>query len=536
MHRICLLLAFAVTVSAAQMEPAYRSAPRGVVHNERPVLMFAAKPPALISLDAPARSAAHEENQIGVVRQFANASKATGTRGVLSFRSTGAERVRLHLRDVSAQVLWVAGKNGSPVAFGSELLAPDRGIWTPSVAGDTITLEWPDGASFAVDSIGHLQVWPESDACYVGADCQSFPDHDALSSSIAQMTYAKGNGIYVCSGGLIHDKKEANNLFLTANHCISTQAQAASAEFAWDFANSSCGSNNSQSRERLSQGATLLVTSATSDVTLLRVTFPGTRALMGWSTQPPATGTVLRRISHPLSANGSDIFPQVYSQTSVFSGADICTEKPRPQFLYSSPVTGRTGGGSSGAPVIVDGGYIVGQLFGACGENPEEPCDPNLAVDGAFAVSYDLLKPFIDPDATTQCQACTPDANTACVLNNRFKVTLRWRNAFVDPPASGIGTVIRYAENTPETNPTYGVLSENVFFSMFPWAPQRVEAVVKVFKGVGINNYYWVFATGLTNNEYWVDVTDTQTCQTWERYNAHGQFSNLVDVQAFPFP
>jgi len=71
---------------------------------------------------------------------------------------------------------------------------------------------------------------------------------------------------------------------------------------------------------------------------------------------------------------------------------------------------------------------------------------------------------------------------------------------------------------------------------MFPFAPKRVETVVKVFKGVGINDKYWVFAAGLTNNEYWVTVTDTQTCKTWERYNPHGQFGNLVDFEAFPFP
>ncbi|HJW93621.1 MAG TPA: hypothetical protein VJ901_08385, partial [Thermoanaerobaculia bacterium] len=272
MSRIILLLAIASTV--------FRSAPPAVVHTEAPVLMFAAKAPMLISLDAPARAATHEQNQIGIVRELPASSKATGTRGVLSFRSIGAERVRLHLREVSARVLWVAGNEGSAIAFGDELRAPDGGMWTPSVGGDTITLEWPEGATFEADSIGHFEVRPESDACYTGADCQSFPDRDALSSSIAQMTYAKGIGLYVCSGGLIHDKKEANNLFLTANHCISTQAQASSAEFLWDYANRACGTNDAKSRGRLSWGATLLVTSATSDVTLLRVTYPGTRALL----------------------------------------------------------------------------------------------------------------------------------------------------------------------------------------------------------------------------------------------------------------
>src|SRR4051812_11481171 len=102
------------------------------------------------------------------------------------------------------------------------------------------------------------------------------------------MTYAKGIGLYVCSGGLIHDKKEANNLFVTANHCISTQAPASTAEVLWDYVNRSSGTNHAKRRGRLSWGATLLVTSATSDVTLLRVTYPGTRALLFFFKQKTA--------------------------------------------------------------------------------------------------------------------------------------------------------------------------------------------------------------------------------------------------------
>ena len=33
-----------------------------------------------------------------------------------------------------------------------------------------------------------------------------------------------------------------------------------------------------------------------------------------------------------------------------------------------------------------------------------------------------------------------------------------------------------------------------------------------------------------------ITVTDTNTCQTWERANAHGVFSNITDFEAFPFP
>src|ERR1044072_8955845 len=139
---VLLLLAISFGVSAAQLGPVYRDAPPSVQHNEKPVLMWSAKPSAVITLDAPVRSAAHAENQIGIVRRLESASPAAGTRGLMSFRSSGADRVRLHLRDVSfgeMQVLWVAGSDGPPIAFGGELLGAG-GLLSPPGAGDTITL------------------------------------------------------------------------------------------------------------------------------------------------------------------------------------------------------------------------------------------------------------------------------------------------------------------------------------------------------------------------------------------------------------
>lgn len=136
----------------------------------------------------------------------------------------------------------------------------------------------------------------------------------------------------------------------------------------------------------------------------------------------------------------------------------------------------------------------------------------------------------------TTCSACTPGPNTACLLGNRFRVTLDWTNFFANPPFSGKGHPIAYAENLPDVDPVLGPLSEVAYFSMYDWAPTAVESIVRMIKGVNINNMYWVYVTGFSNNQYTVTVTDTRTCATWTRTNPSGTFPIITDLSAFPLP
>jgi hypothetical protein len=84
---------------------------------------------------------------------------------------------------------------------------------------------------------------------------------------------------------------------------------------------------------------------------------------------------------------------------------------------------------------------------------------------------------------------CTPDANSLCLNNGRFKVTAAYQSA----TGSGNGTAI------PGTSDT----GQFWFFSA-----QNVEMVVKVLNGCGFNQRYWVFAGGLTNVQVTLTVTD----------------------------
>lgn len=371
--------------------------------------------------------------------------------------------------------------------------------------------------------------------CIEDATCISSSTLDVIDQyrrAVAYLNFVVGTDSFHCSGALVNSTDSSIPYFLTANHCFSTQASAASLEAFWDYRTNGCnGSTPGLSTLSRSNGSTILATSPVSDFTLLRLnSVPGPRVLLGWDPRASTVthGTTMHRISHP------DGRPQSYSRAAVTTSTQTCSALPRPDFIYSSHDFGGTKGGSSGAPVILSGGYIVGQLYGKCGPNTEDDCDSlNRIVDGAFSTTFPFVRSYLDQST---CTACVESATTACVLNDRFTVEMRWRNQFDQPATEGTGRIIRYAENNPAVHPQLGPLTETVFFSMFPHAPSTVELVLKVFKGVTINDKYWVFVASLINNEYWVKVTDSQTCQTWERYNPHGSFSIITDFEAFPFP
>jgi hypothetical protein len=481
--------------------------------------------PAVV-LDAPAEAMrGGDPAQVGVVRALpqpyeAGAVRASSVPGpsVASFRSAGASRVRLHLTNVQLSGdLAVVGRDGIAREFGSELLGSDGDLWTPSVAGDTIVLNYGGGNRFTVSEIGHVYgAIPEATSCFNDVACNGFTDRDALSRAVGTMLFANGNALYVCTGGLIN-ATVPDRLFLTANHCISTQAAASSLELTWDFRTSSCGGSTSLPTAQ-TNGSTLLVTSPASDVTLLRLpSLPPNRVLMGWDTNRPAPGTTLYRISHPATASADSVYPQLVSTTIVSETVGGCSARPRPAYLYSTRSLGGTAGGSSGAPVIVDGGYIVGQLFGGCGPDPSDSCASSTnAVDGWFGQSYSLVQPFVKP---TTNATCTPSSSNLCLLANRFKVTLTVN----DPRVAGAGS----ANATPQGDWGYFDVPAAT------GSTDRPVVFVKLIDGRTVNNRFWVFYGGLTDIQYTFTVTDTQSGVSKSYTKASGTYDGSADTSAF---
>jgi len=219
--------------------------------------------------------------------------------------------------------------------------------------------------------------------------------------------------------------------------------------------------------------------------------------------------TVVHRVSHPLG------FPQVYSRSFINTTVGQCTGATRPGYLYSTHNLGGTFGGSSGSPLILPGGQMVGQLLGRCGPDPSEGCNPaNSVVDGAFSESFGTEIPFL---TGMGFGPCVSGPTTLCLHNNRFRVEVEWETS----TDQGQGVILNKLSD-----------SSAVFYF---FNPNNAEMLVKVLNAcVPPFNRYWVFYAATTNVDFTVTVTDTQADVTKDFYNPLGRAAlPIQDTQAF---
>jgi len=108
----------------------------------------------------------------------------------------------------------------------------------------------------------------------------------------------------------------------------------------------------------------------------------------------------------------------------------------------------------------------------------------------------------------------TGTAGRAVVVTNRTGGTITFKGTVTD---SGTGVA----------------LTSNTGYFWF-FAPGNVEMVIKVLRGCGVNNSYWVFAGGLTNVKTVLKVTDTVTGKVRTYVNPQNtSFQPIQDVDAF---
>jgi hypothetical protein len=457
-------------------------------------------------------------NEIGYVRALASPIDVREGRWSGTIRAAGATRLRLQLTDLALPAnakMWVYSDR-EVRAVDLALRDADGALWTPSVAGDAITLEIDaPSAALTIRSAAIMPVEPNVTDCFTDATCYGEADFSGISlarKAVATIRFIRDSRVLRCTGTLINDGGSVDAYFLTANHCIRTDAEALSVEATWDARTTACG--GSTVNAITTNGARLMATYAGTDATLLRMSsLPPDRILLGWSIEPLANGTPLYRVSHPGGAPGGGPFAQIFGKSTLNTPFTACPESPRPSFLYSTQTLRGAGPGSSGSAVMIAGGLIVGNLRGPCGGNSSDACDPeNQLVDGSLAAGWPLFESFLDNGP--QPEPCTANATTLCLAASRFAVSVTWKT----DAATGSGTAVPLTADTG-------------YFWFF--GSSNIELMVKVLDARSINGKFWVFYGALSNVEYTITVRDTETGATKTYTNPPGHFGSAGDTSAF---
>jgi hypothetical protein len=359
-------------------------------------------------------------------------------------------------------------------------------FWTNTVYANEVFFEIQFSAGEAsqanlrVKSVVHIEskaiaagapVQTHDDSCLLDVRCidtNEFAQLPNAEKAVAQLHFVDQGIAYVCTGGLMNNTRlDSTPYLLTANHCFDTQTSANSLEATFQYLTTSCADTNIYPNRALfprALGATLLSTGVTSDYTFLRLSQapPSNSVYLGWdghTDYSQASGTKLYRLHHPLGAT------QYYAREAITVTGPLCnSDLPRGNFLYEKDEVSGTAGGSSGSPLYLADLTVVGQLNGACGDNPDDDCDRgNNSVDGAFLVTFPNVQQWLAPSSGPN--TCTPSATVACMLNNRFKVEVKYRGAFdnnaADTPAS-VKSVTGFATANFETGFFYFNSASNI--------------------------------------------------------------------------
>jgi hypothetical protein len=126
--------------------------------------------------------------------------------------------------------------------------------------------------------------------------------------------------------------------------------------------------------------------------------------------------------------------------------------------------------------------------------------------------------------ANCNASTCVRDANTACLLNGRFQVTV----GYTSNSASGNATVMYFGSDRAESD-------QSVFLWFF--SSSNFEMGLKMLDACSLNNHFWVFIGGLTDQGWTVNVVDTTTLATATYSNDLGHLtSTTADTSALPCP
>lgn len=315
--------------------------------------------------------------------------------------------------------------------YGTRDTSPDHQLWLAPVAGDTLTLELhvPAGVALNDDAIrlttvatgyrnttetggpGLFGAGPSGD-CNIDVVCPLGDSYRDEIRAVAKFYFQQGGNTFLCSGSLVNNTaQDFTPYFMTANHCISTQASATSMSLIWNYESPTCGQHGGGSTaDTQNGGATLRAHRADVDFSLVELnsTPPEEYNVFyaGWDASGDIPDGSIG-IHHPsgwVKAITENLITPTTVNSCIGSGGSQTHWRVGP---YEQ---GTTEGGSSGSAIFVPSGdstghqnLITGTLSGGtafCDVPQGTDCYGKTAVawDGSSAAQR--LSDWLDPGDT----------------------------------------------------------------------------------------------------------------------------------------
>lgn len=237
-------------------------------------------------------------------------------------------------------------------------------------------------------------------------NCPEGADWQEQKKAVCLLSFTEGGSGYYCSGALVNNTREDETpYFLTANHCINTNAVALTTIVYFNYEMSGCNTYDALRTQSLS-GAELKATSNYTDFTLLLLSQPPPKNYnpyyAGWDVSG-AVATNSACIHHP---NGSSKCIALDNDAAISANYyiqwdGVNTTQPNTHWEVAYEV-GTDEAGSSGAPLFDQNKRIIGQLHGG---------DEASSLFGKTSLSWNYrsdsgrqLKIWLDPDNTGATQ------------------------------------------------------------------------------------------------------------------------------------
>lgn len=237
----------------------------------------------------------------------------------------------------------------------------------------------------------------------IGINCPEGENWQDEKHAVCRMVFSDTQYSYYCTGFLVNNvRADGTPYFQTANHCISTAAEASTLITYFNYENSSCSSSDASKSYTLS-GATLKANNAYSDFSLLLLNqMPPTSYIpyyAGWdnSGRSPRAGTGIHHPGGTPKCIALEYTKSPVSYNGTIHWDNNSTTSPNTHWSVQFD-KGNVESGSSGSPLFDENKRVIGQLHGG---DTTESFYGKLSLSWSYStIASKQLKVWLDPDNT----------------------------------------------------------------------------------------------------------------------------------------